>query len=57
MFVVHLLVSWSTFLGWVFFLGDLVLIGWLVLNAYRDADTLDRLVLGFEAFGRMLTFV
>lgn len=51
MFVVHLLVSWSTFLGWVVFLGDLVLIGWLVLNAYRDADTLDRLVLRFEALG------
>lgn len=46
LFVVHLLFSWSTFLSWVFFLGDLVLIGWLVLNAYRDADTLDRLVLG-----------
>ncbi|KXX80590.1 hypothetical protein MMYC01_202688 [Madurella mycetomatis] len=42
LFVVHLLFSWSTFLSWVFFLGDLVLIGWLVLNAYRDADTLDR---------------
>ncbi|KAL2019309.1 hypothetical protein VTK56DRAFT_9776 [Thermocarpiscus australiensis] len=42
LFVVHLLFSWSTFLSWVFFLGDLVLIGWLMLNAYRDADTLDR---------------
>ncbi|KAL2129538.1 hypothetical protein VTI74DRAFT_7622 [Chaetomium olivicolor] len=42
LFVVHLLFSWSTFLSWVFFLGDLVLIAWLVLNAYRDADTLDR---------------
>ncbi|KAL1840671.1 hypothetical protein VTJ49DRAFT_221 [Mycothermus thermophilus] len=42
LFVVHLLFSWSTFLSWVFFLGDLALIAWLVLNAYRDADTLDR---------------
>ncbi|KAK4235706.1 hypothetical protein C8A03DRAFT_17583 [Achaetomium macrosporum] len=42
LFVVHLLFSWSTFLSWMFFLGDLVLIAWLVLNAYRDADTLDR---------------
>ncbi|KAK0722045.1 hypothetical protein B0T26DRAFT_199875 [Lasiosphaeria miniovina] len=41
-FVVHLLFSWSRFLSWVLFLGDLVLIGWLVINAYRDADTLDR---------------
>ena len=45
LFVLHLVFSWSTFLSWVFFLGDLVLIAWLVLNAYRDADTLDRLVL------------
>ncbi|KAK0636511.1 hypothetical protein B0T17DRAFT_613232 [Bombardia bombarda] len=42
LFVAHLLFSWSTFLSWVIFLGDLVLIGWLVVNAYRDADTLDR---------------
>ncbi|KAK1831138.1 hypothetical protein QBC39DRAFT_98568 [Podospora conica] len=42
MFVLHLLFSWSTFLGWVVFLSDLALIGWLVLKAYRDADTLDR---------------
>ena len=43
-FVLHLLFWWSSFLSWVLFLGDLVLIAWLVLNAYRDADTLDRLV-------------
>ncbi|KAK3905676.1 upf0132 domain protein [Staphylotrichum tortipilum] len=42
LFVVHLLFAWSTFLSWVFFLGDLALMAWLVLNAYRDADTLDR---------------
>ncbi|KAK4173088.1 hypothetical protein QBC36DRAFT_62768 [Triangularia setosa] len=42
LFVLHLLFSWSSFLSWVIFLGDLVLIGWLVFNAYRDADTLDR---------------
>lgn len=44
LFVVHLLFSWSTFLSWLFFLGDLVLIAWLVFHAYRDADTLDRLL-------------
>ena len=43
-FVLHLLFLWSSFLSWVLFLGDLVLVGWLVMNAYRDADTLDRLV-------------
>lgn len=41
-FAVHLLFSWSRFLSWVIFLGDLVLMGWLVMNTYRDADTLDR---------------
>jgi len=41
-FILHLLFSWSRFLSWVIFLGDLVLIVWLVMNAYRDADTLDR---------------
>ncbi|KAM7203420.1 hypothetical protein V8F20_004014 [Naviculisporaceae sp. PSN 640] len=42
MFVLHLIFSGSTFLSWVLFLGDLGLMGWLVFNAYRDADTLDR---------------
>lgn len=42
MFVLHLLFSWSTFLGWVIFLSDLGLIGFLTLRAYRDADMLDR---------------
>src|SRR5207253_1537621 len=44
LFVLHLIFSWSSFLSWVIFLGDLGLMGWLVLKAYRDADTLDRLV-------------
>lgn len=43
-FVVHLLFSWSSFLSWVLFLGDIVLMVWLVMRAYRDADTLDRYV-------------
>ena len=45
LFVLHLLISWSSFLSWVLFLADLALVGWLVVNAYRDADTLDRYVL------------
>lgn len=44
LFVLHLLISWSSFLSWVLFLADLALVGWLVVNAYRDADTLDRYV-------------
>lgn len=43
-FVLHLLFSWSTFLGWVIFLGDLALMAFMALKAYRDADTLDRYV-------------
>lgn len=44
LFVLHLLISWSSFLSWLLFLADLALVGWLVINAYRDADTLDRYV-------------
>lgn len=40
--VLHLLLSWSSFLSWVLFLCDLVLIGFMGLRAYQDADTLDR---------------
>lgn len=47
LFVLHLLISWSSFLSWVLFLADLALVGWLVVNAYRDADTLDRYVLRY----------
>lgn len=40
--VLHLLLSWSSFLSWVLFLCDLLLIGFMGLKAYQDADTLDR---------------
>ncbi|KAH7039604.1 uncharacterized protein B0I36DRAFT_372 [Microdochium trichocladiopsis] len=43
-FVLHLIFSFSTFLGWVIFLADLGLMAFLTLKAYRDADTLDRYV-------------
>ncbi|KAK3323674.1 hypothetical protein B0T19DRAFT_443151 [Cercophora scortea] len=42
MFVAHLVFSWSSFFSWLLFIGDIGLIGWLVVKAYRDADTLDR---------------
>lgn len=51
MFVLHLLFSWSTFLGWVIFLSDLGLIAFLTLRAYRDADMLDRYEVPF--FGQI----
>ncbi|KAK3352920.1 hypothetical protein B0T25DRAFT_543138 [Lasiosphaeria hispida] len=41
-FVIHLVFLGSRFLTWLLVLGDIALIGWLVMNAYRDADTLDR---------------
>lgn len=50
-FVVHLIFSWSTFLGWVIFLADLGLIAFLTMRAYRDADTLDRYEL--PVFGQL----
>lgn len=44
-FFVHLIFSFSAFLGWVIFLADLGLMAFLTLRAYRDADTLDRYVI------------
>jgi hypothetical protein len=35
-FVLHVLLSWSSFLSWVIFLGDLGLIGYLTMRAYKD---------------------
>lgn len=40
-FVLHLLLSWSSVLSWMLFVVDLGLIGFLSLHAYRDVDTLD----------------
>ncbi|KAH8894224.1 UPF0132 domain protein [Thozetella sp. PMI_491] len=42
LFVVHLFFSWSTVLTWLLALGDIGLIAFLTLQAYKDADTLDR---------------
>ncbi|KXJ91654.1 hypothetical protein Micbo1qcDRAFT_57029 [Microdochium bolleyi] len=50
-FVLHLIFSSSTFLGWVIFLADLGLMAFLTLKAYRDADTLDRYEVPF--FGQL----
>jgi len=50
-FVLHLIFSFSTFLGWVIFLADLGLMAFLTLKAYRDADTLDRFEVPF--FGQL----
>lgn len=50
-FIVHLIFSWSVFLGWLLFLCDLGLIVFLTLKAYRDADMLDRFEVPF--FGQI----
>ncbi|CAK7272332.1 hypothetical protein SEPCBS119000_005067 [Sporothrix epigloea] len=44
MILLHLIFSRVWFLSWVVFLCHLALMGWLAFNAYRDADTLDRIV-------------
>ncbi|KAG8168852.1 hypothetical protein KVR01_001601 [Diaporthe batatas] len=50
-FIVHLIFSWSVFLGWLLFLCDLGLVALLTLKAYRDADMLDRFEVPF--FGQI----
>ena len=35
-FVLHLILSWSTFLSWTLFILDWMLIGYLTFRAYRD---------------------
>ena len=50
-FVLHLLLSWSSVLSWILFAIDLVLIGFLTLHAYRDVETLDHFEVPF--FGRL----
>ena len=36
MFVLHLILSWSSVLSWILFVIDLGLIGFLSFRAYRD---------------------
>ncbi|RCI14366.1 hypothetical protein L249_5955 [Ophiocordyceps polyrhachis-furcata BCC 54312] len=40
--VLHIVISWSSFLSWILFFGDVALVALLTLKAYRDAETLDR---------------
>lgn len=50
-FVLHLILAWSSFLSWLLFAIDVVLIAFLSLRAYRDVDTLDHYEVPF--FGRL----
>ncbi|CAG8002818.1 unnamed protein product [Penicillium salamii] len=38
LFIVHLLVCWSSFLSWTLFLVDLLLIAFLSMHAYQDGE-------------------
>lgn len=54
LFILHLLLVWSSFLSWSLLLVDIGLVAFLTGKAYRDADTLDRFevpVLGALASG------
>lgn len=42
-FVLHLILSWSSFLSWTMFVADILLVGYLTLRAYRDGRFWSRL--------------
>ncbi|EXJ83026.1 hypothetical protein A1O3_06843 [Capronia epimyces CBS 606.96] len=46
-FILHLILSWSTVLSWMLFALDVILIGFLALRAYRDVDNLDHFEVPF----------
>lgn len=50
-FVVHLLLAWSTILSWLMLGFDLALIAFLAKHAYQDVETLDHYEVPF--FGRL----
>jgi uncharacterized membrane protein len=50
-FILHLMLVWSSVLSWLLLGVDLCLIGFLALHAYRDVDTLDHYEVPF--FGRI----
>jgi len=41
-FLIHIIFSWSAVISWILFAGDLLLIAYLVIGAWRNAETLDR---------------
>ena len=41
LFVLHLILVWSSILSWLLFGIDLCLIAFLAMHAYRDVETLD----------------
>lgn len=51
LFVLHLILAWSSVLSWMLFTIDLLLIGFLAMRAYRDVDTLEHYEVPF--FGRL----
>lgn len=51
LFVLHLVISWSSVLSWMLFVVDIVVIAFLAQHAYRDVDTLEHFEVPF--FGRL----
>ncbi|KAK5088801.1 hypothetical protein LTR05_003023 [Lithohypha guttulata] len=50
-FILHLMLSWSSVLSWMLFVADIVLIAFLAQHAYRDVDTLEHYEV--PVFGRI----
>lgn len=50
-FVLHLILAWSSILSWLLLGIDLCLIGFLALHAYRDVETLEHYEV--PVFGRI----
>ncbi|KIW18529.1 hypothetical protein PV08_02817 [Exophiala spinifera] len=50
-FILHLILAWSSVLSWMLFTVDLLLMGFLAMRAYRDVDTLEHYEVPF--FGHL----
>ena len=51
LFLVHIIFSWTAVMSYILLVGDLLLIAYLVVGAWRNAETLDRVEL--PVFGRL----
>lgn len=55
MFLLHLVLSWSSFLSWIIFLTDIALIAGLTYKAYIDGMLFSKKWLMVELYERLLT--
>lgn len=51
LFLVHIIFSWTAIISWMLLAFDFLLIGYLVLGAWRNGETLDRVEV--PIFGRL----